>query len=80
MDMIRTGIQEYRFSFIISECGTDFIRGGGIVAITPGGGKMGITAGDPGTPLHSITLQGPERTEILLRTEILALIVPIFLM
>jgi hypothetical protein len=55
MDMIRTGMAEYRYSSIISEHGTDIIRGGGIVVTKRGGGRTVIMAGDPGTPLHLIT-------------------------
>ena len=46
---------EYRYSFIISEYGTDSIRGGGIVAIKRGGGRMVIMVRERGIPLHSIT-------------------------
>jgi hypothetical protein len=55
MDMIRTGMEEYRYSFIISEYGTDSIPGGGIVVIRRGGGRMVIAAAGPGTPPHSKT-------------------------
>jgi hypothetical protein len=73
MDMIRTGMEEYRYSFIISEYGPSSTRGGGIVAIMRGGGRVAIMAREPGTPLHSITSRGLEPEEVLSR------IVPIFL-
>ena len=55
MDIIRTGMEEYRYSYITSGCGTDSTRGGGIVAIKRGGGGTVIMAGDPGTPSHTET-------------------------
>ncbi len=66
-------MEAYRYSFIISAYGPDSTRGGGIVAIMRGGGRVVIMARDPGTPLHSITSQGLEPEEVLSR------IVPIFL-
>jgi hypothetical protein len=65
MDMIRTGMEECRYSFIISEYGTNSTRGGGIVVITRGGGRVVIMAREPGTPLHSITSRGREPEEVL---------------